>query len=218
MFSPRGKHFGKNKLPEMMELFKIAKPLFDVNLISFDSGLNKFAKRRKTRIIWVKLAASYLIFGAVCLNGLYSILFTKSGIVETSFILLVILVFFLAMIIFSPMLIRPGPFVSLLNGRQAFILENIRANFLNPPTNLVAKWKFISELSHILSYGVRIAVPGVLVLLMFLETGLNWIVHCARQRWARVSHGGAGVGNFLPGWAHDLLYVHGPLRLAALCG
>lgn len=131
MFSPRGKHFGKNKLPEMMELFKIAKPLFDVNLISFDSGLNKFAKRRKTRIIWVKLAASYLIFGAVCLNGLYSILFTKSGIVETSFILLVILVFFLAMIIFSPMLIRPGPFVSLLNGRQAFILENIRANFLS---------------------------------------------------------------------------------------
>lgn len=38
------------------------------------------------------------------------------------------------------------------------------------------------------------------------------------QNWASVYPGGAGVGNLLPGWVCSLLYVHGPVQLAALRG
>ncbi|OXA49099.1 hypothetical protein Fcan01_16481 [Folsomia candida] len=64
---------------------------------------------------------------------------------------------------FSPMLIEPDPFVSLLNSRQKFYFENIHANLLNPPANLVARWKLISKFNNISSDILRMTAPSALV-------------------------------------------------------
>ncbi|OXA42200.1 hypothetical protein Fcan01_23223 [Folsomia candida] len=157
----------------MLKLLRKSKSFFDVNYIYFDARVDKFVKRPKTRSNWVKLITCYLIFGAICLNGFYSILFTQPGILETSSILLFASPFCVSMILLSPMLLQPDPFVFLLNARQEFALRNINGNLLHPPEKLVANCKIVLKLSHILSHIVRIVAPGVLLLLMFFEPGLK---------------------------------------------
>lgn len=129
-FPSRGEHFQKNFSAEMLKLLRKSKSFFDVNYIYFDARVDKFVKRPKTRSNWVKLITCYLIFGAICLNGFYSILFTQPGILETSSILLFASPFCVSMILLSPMLLQPDPFVFLLNARQEFALRNINGNLL----------------------------------------------------------------------------------------
>ncbi|OXA48440.1 hypothetical protein Fcan01_16476 [Folsomia candida] len=49
---------------------------------------------------------------------------------------------------------------------------------MNPPKNLVAKWKFISKLNNNFSNFLRIAAPSVLVLLMVIEAGMKPFLGC----------------------------------------
>lgn len=115
----------------MVNLYKKAKSFFHLYLIYFDSKLSKFSNRRNTIYNCIKISACISILLGIFLNGFYSILFTKLAIQETTFILFVLLAFSLLFLAFSPMLIEPDPFVSLLNSRQKFYFENIHANLLS---------------------------------------------------------------------------------------
>ncbi|OXA37842.1 hypothetical protein Fcan01_27409 [Folsomia candida] len=148
-----------------MSLSRKIPPLFKLHTITFSRAGCKFVSTRPLGCGKVKIPLYISITSDICVNGLYTIAFKDVGSLETNFSNLFVLGLVLLAVSFSPLLLDPGPFTSLLNGARQFRREE---NVLAPPDNLRAKWELIIKISQWLSFVYNFVGSACLVALTLL--------------------------------------------------
>lgn len=103
-------------------------------MIGYNTQENIYFKQRRTTYSWIKLGIYVATVTSIPLNGFYSILFNRTTILTTMSTLIFSIGISVVALCSLPILTRRDDFMSLLNGRKKFELQNFRGSLLGELT------------------------------------------------------------------------------------